>query len=381
MARSSNAPPGRLLLILAAVAAVTLAVVGALLFRTRSTVVEIEAEVQRFEVTLAPPERNPEQKMDFLAPSLRTRRLDLLGAGSLEAFLDGSGRITLRPGPDDVVRVAAGEPFQPLLSVFGPTRIALETAGQNVRIEIIGGDTGSGVWSGAVPAGAGLDLEMWSASGENIRHAVSPDAPDLILASGRTKGVVGLSLPEPGAPATVLRLVDTTTGGVTERRLPFGTSEARALAWGDRLAFLEPESARPEPLLRPCLKAVRPRFFRSDRFDQDSFITGGKIRFPGGEKGDLDLDPRVLLSLRSAAPLTLGSVVLRDGRLAVTLWGRVTSLKLGPTPELQREELPSLFVWLCTHHLSKLLYSTLGVVLTLSVAVLKILGFFKNASS
>lgn len=388
MASSSDAPPRRLLLFLTAVAVATLMVVGVLLFRTRSTVVEIEAEVDRFELILVPPAQRAgeREKIDFLAPSLNTTRLDLQGAGSVEAFLDGRGRSTLRPGLEDVVRIAAGEPFQPVLSVFGRTRVSIEAAGRDraghrkLRIGLIPEETGAGAWSGTVPASFGLDLEVPSASGETTRAQVTPMSPDLVLAGRRTEGVAGLTLPGDDAPATVLRLIDPLTGGVAEQRLPFATSEARALAWGDRLALLEPAAARPDPLLRPGLKAERPRFFRTERFDQESFITGGKVRFPGGEKGELALEPRVLLSVRAREPFTLRSVAVRDGRLAVLLWGRATSLKLGPTPELLNEELPSLFVWLYTHKLSTFVYSTLVTVLGVCWAAVKTFGLFKNPS-
>ncbi len=388
MASSSDAPPGRLLLFLTAVAVATLLAVGVLLFRTRSTVVEIEAELDRFETVLVPPAQRAgeREKIDFLAPSLSASRLDLQGAGSVEAFLDGRGRTTLRPGAEDVVRIAAGEPFQPVLSAFGRTGLCIETAGRDrsghrrLRIGLTAAEAGAGAWSGTVPTSFGLDLEIPSASGATTRALVTPMSPDLVLAGRRTEGVLGLTLPMDDAPATLLRVIDPMTGGVAEQRLPFATSEARALAWGDRLALLEPAARRAEALLRPDLKAERPRFFRTERFEQESFIAGGKVRFPGGEKGEIVLEPRVLLSVRADEPFTLRSVALRDGRLAVRLWGRATSLKLGPTPELLNEELPSLFVWLYTHKLSTFVYSTLVTVLGVCLAAVKTFGLFKNPS-
>jgi hypothetical protein len=240
---------------------------------------------------------------------------------------------------------------------------------------------GAEPWSATVPTGAGFTLER-QGEGAGFTHSEVPaDSPDLTAIGGRGDNVVSLSLPPDAGRGTTLRLVDPATGKVQETHLPFVLSAPQVLSWHDQLALLEPTAAAATPLLSPNLKVSHLRFFRPDRFEEKSFLQSGKIRFPAGEREPLDLEPRTLLTLKADRPLTLRSLTLADGKLAATLWGRVTSLRLGPTPDLQSEELPSLFLWIYTQRLRTLVYSTVASILGLCLGVIKILGLFKNESS
>lgn len=393
MATSVNPPARRLFLILAAVTVLTLAAVGLLLFRTRATVVEIQATLDRIDLTVHPSATREAgtaatttalAEVGLLEPSFLARRLDLQGAGRIEAFLANGGRTLLRPGPEEAARLTSPDLFPFHLSLYGPTPVSLAagravSGGHALRITLPPAGTGDQPWSGTVPAEPGLALDAPSPAGP-VHGEIAPYTIDVTLAGGKAEAVLALFLPEEPAAATMLRLVDPLTGDTVERRLPFAISEARTLAWRDRLALLEPVAAasRPRVLLRPGLSVSHPRFFETRRFETRSFLRGGKIRFPGGEKGDLEIEPEALLRLETEEPLTLRSAALQDGHLAILLWGRATSLHLGPTRELQSEELPSLFVWLYTHRLRTLVYSTVASILGLSLAVIKTLGLFKE---
>jgi|GEM_PF-6214779 len=391
---TSNSAQRRLFLILASVAVTTLLVVGVLLFQTRTTVVEIETVLERLDLTVEPPATahragksasDALARIDLLAPSLRARRIDLKGAGTVEAFLTGTGRSTLQPGRSDVVRLTAGEeePLLPaLLQLHGPTRLTLEAGGRDraghrgLRLTLAGAEP----WSAAVPSGAGLTLER-QGDGPGFTHGEVPADSPVTAVGGRGDTLLSLSLPPDAGRGTTLRLVDPATGKVQETHLSFALSAPQVLAWRDQLALLEPTAAAATPLLRPDLKVSHLRFFHTDRFEEESFVQSGKVRFPAGEREPLDLEPRTLLTLKADQPLTLRSLTLADGKLGATLWGRVTSLRLGPTPELQAEELPSLFLWIYTQRLRTLVYSTVASILGLCLGAIKVLGLFKNESS
>ncbi len=381
-------------MILATVTTLTMIAVGLLLFQTRSTVVEIQATLERIDLTVLPAaiRKTGEaaatttalDEVDLLETTFLARRLDLQGAGQIEAFLENSGRTTLRPRPEEAARLTSADPFPLYLSVRGPTPLSMaagraSSGGHALRITLPAPAAGGQPWTGVVPAEPGLLLDAPGPRGP-VHGAIAPYTLDVTLAGGRNEASVILLLPENQAAATVMRLVDPLTGDTVETRLPFATSEARALSWGDRLALLEPVSASNQPrrFLRPDLIISHPRFFEARRFQEESFLLGGKIRFPGGEKADLDIEPGDLLRLDAEEPLTLRSAALEQGHIAIVLWGRASSLRLGPTPELQSEELPSLFVWMYTHRLRTLVYSTVASILGLSLAIIKTLGLFKD---
>ncbi|HSS48632.1 MAG TPA: hypothetical protein VLX28_06780 [Thermoanaerobaculia bacterium] len=391
---ASNSAQRRLFLILASVAVTTLLVVGVLLFQTRTTVVEIEAVLERLDLTVEPPAATYRAgksasdalgRVDLLDSSLRARRIDLQGAGSIEAFLAGTGRTTLRPVPGDLVRLTAAEDesLQPALQLHGPTRLSLESTGRDraghrgLRLTLEGAEP----WSATVPTGAGLTLDR-QGDGTGFTHGEVPaDSPDLTAVGGHGDDLVSLSLPPDAGRGTTLRLVDPATGKVQATHLPFVLSAPQVLSWHDQLALLEATPTAATPLLRPDLKVTHLRFFHTDRFEEKSFLQSGKVRFPAGDREPLDLEPRTLLTLKADQPLTLRSLTLTDGKLGATLWGRVTSLRLGPTPDLQSEELPNLFIWIYTQRLRTLVYSTVASMLGLCLGAIKLLGLFKNESS
>lgn len=397
MAASSKRPTTRrrLLLLLAGGLATTLGVVGLLLSRPRSTVVEIEARLSAVELAVVPPGfarvggAGPDalQGFDLLAPAFLASRLEISGAEGVEAYFSQTGPTELHPAAEGTVRLSAEEPFPAALRGFSSTALSIETAGRDrrggygLRLVLPGqGAAGSG-WSASATPTADLSVDVPATNpAEAARRSVPASAPDVKAVGGARTAVFGITLPPRAPAATLLRLIDPATGAVTQARLAFPSSGPQFLAWGQRLAVLEPVAAEsePRPLLRPDLHVFEPRFFRGDRLEPDSFLLGGTVRFPGGERPPLDLPPRFLLAVASREALTLRSLALEDGHLSLVLWGRLSHLSLGATPELAAEELPSLFLWIYTHKLRALVYSTVVSVLGLLLGAIKLFGLFET---
>lgn len=409
---TSSKPPRRrnLFLLLAAVALSTLLAVALLVFRPRPTVVEIELVAHRAAFTVVPPALSTVPEIAFapdtpaplttlalLDPSLAASALDFRQTGRIEATFP-EGRSVLIPGASGSVRFTAPEPFSPELATHGPARITVEPSGKDrnggarvlLWIEAKSSQGGAAGWAATIPAGAELtadlrDVEVTqegrTAQASRETHTVPLTAPDPAVTGGSGEGRIGLTLEARPGPATILRLLDPETGDLTPpRRLPAITAEPRSLPWKDRLVLLEPDagSQGTQPLLRADLKVRDPELFQMVKLEPESYLEGGRIRFPAGEKEALEIGPRSLLTLTSEDPLTLRSLGLDGGRLVLVLWGKPASLRLGPTPELQAEILPSQFLWLYTHRLSALIYTTLATVLGTSLALFKLIGLFKD---
>ncbi len=133
-------------------------------------------------------------------------------------------------------------------------------------------------------------------------------------------------------------------------------------------------------LLDDELDVRAPNFFRFDpeRGIERNFLRGGRIRFQDGALADRELESGSLLELRGDVSYRMKSLSLAGGELTVVLAGEPSGISLGPEPDQMRELLPSTFVWLGTHRLALLAFSTLGGLLTLALMVSKLLGWVKD---
>lgn len=418
MARSSKPPRRRSpFVLLAGMAALTLLVVAFLIFLPRPTVVEIELVTDHAAFTVVPPALSPQQAssstVSLLDSSLAVTVLDVRQAVRIEATFP-EGRATLVPSAEGSVSftvpkptegsvsLKAPEPLSPKLTLRGPAQIRIKSSGKDqdgnalllLWLESQGSPSGAAGWTGKLPVGGELtadlrDVEL-SLGGPAARvlqesRTIPSNASDLLITGGPgEEGRLGLALPpRPGPPATLLRLLDPETGDLTEpRRLPPVTAEPRFIPWGERLVLLEPDpgSAGPQPLLLANLKVRDLEFFEFSEMSKEpeSSLASGHIRFPAGEREPLAIAPRSLLTLTSDDPLTLRSLGLNGGRLVLVLGGKPASLRLGPTPELQAEVLPSQFLWLYTHRISYLIYITLATVIGACLAIFKLTGLLKD---
>ncbi len=123
-----------------------------------------------------------------------------------------------------------------------------------------------------------------------------------------------------------------------------------------------------------------PTFFRFDaeRGSERNFLRGGKIRFQDDALPERQLESGSLLELRGDVSYRMKSLSLTGGELTVVLAGEPSGISLGPSPDLMRELLPSTLVWLATHRVALLAFSTLGGLLTLALMVSKLLGWVRD---
>ena len=384
----------RRFLALAAIAAVSLAVIAALNVEKRSAVVELALTLDRVELTAVP---RAAALATFSLLDQEAQRIELRGGDRIEALLADRGPTALRLAEGGGAQVAAAGPFRAELKGHGPTRLAVsagrDRAGNRlVRIEAGAGAAG---WSVHVPAVPELSLKLRDAEllgpGNRAAGALEPavypipeDAPDLLIRSRTRGGELGFVLPPEEGSATLLRVVNPATGEVTgPQRLAFASAEPRSIVWKERLVLLDPVAAAagPAPVLLPDLKVRDLRFFRIDRQEPVSYLLAGEVRFPSGEKPAVKLEARQLLTVESTAPFTLRSLNLEKGRLQLVATGQATSVRLGPTEDLGRELLPSLFLWIYRHELRTLVYSAIVSILGASLALFKTLDLFKGTPS
>jgi hypothetical protein len=118
-------------------------------------------------------------------------------------------------------------------------------------------------------------------------------------------------------------------------------------------------------LFTPDIDIQQPKFYRLSDYEIENYLIGGQIRFLGKEREDVELEKDFLLKVNNNEPLKLKSMQLINGHLQLVLWGKPSSISLGPTPGLMSELLPSYFIWLYTHKLGKLVFSTIGGMLGL----------------
>ena len=120
---------------------------------------------------------------------------------------------------------------------------------------------------------------------------------------------------------------------------------------------------------------MNPRFFRLFGLQEQSFVISGSIRFPSKERGAVNIENDAFVRIADNQPLKLKSMALADGNLKLVIWGRPSSLKVGPTAGLLNEQLPSHLLWAYTHRTSTLLFSILGWMVGSCIAFLKLFGF------
>jgi len=424
----------RLVLPLGAILLATLLIISFLMIENKPTLVEMSVTVRRAAFEVLPPIQAGEDAGDpkaaslplarrtsLFPPSLPVKAMEIRDVDCVETTLDGVGPVGLQTEPGGSIDVRMESPFHPVLVLNEPTSLDVEIAGRDKvtiwleqsrpshpaasprpvmagsgQVELCAepaaqdwGWTGSlttGVAMalrlrevrGAEPTGAALDGSLTAETAE-----VPWNAARFRIAGGRRDSQIRLALPHPARPSTVLRVLNPETGEVSSStNLPFVLSEPRSLPWRDRLVLLDPEPGGESsvPLLRSDLKIRGLELTRRVQLEAQSFVLEGEVRFPAGEKAPIKLDPGTFVSLSAdpRKPLTLRSLELSGESLRILLWGEPTDLKIGPTPELRAERLPSYFEWLCTHRLGGLVYGTLAYVSALSLGIFKLLGWVKG---
>ncbi len=396
---------GQLLTVLSGLVLAAVAAVAVLLVLPKSTVVELTVRVDEVGLTAVPPVDGVAELLDS---ELEVRSLRWRGAESFAATLapPRPGRATAVPPASGAItlrRAADAAPFAPVVRLARPLRLEIVPARRDQlaitfspvgdlaarRLGFTGGPR-AGDWLCQVPAAQDLELRLRGVELTLGRERLSDPGPRLDgnaaaieLRGGGRPATLGLRLDPPAVGGTAVRVLDPRTGELSAPAEGLDLSlpqERMVVPMGEELVVLEhrPDSGS-GPLLAPDLAVVAPSFSRFEGTGRErSFLRGGRIRFPAGEREAVELEPGFLLRLPAETELRLRSLRLAGGDLELVLWGQPASVELGPTPELMDELLPSLFVWLSTHRLPALIFSAVGAVVAAVLALLKLLGLIKK---
>jgi len=394
----SSFSPKRLLAALGLVVVFTSLAILLLVFNHKSTVVELTITTKQAAFTVPPP-RPPETATLLLDKTLKAHAAQWKGAEALMASFTNSaarGQDTLALTADGVVGVNGDQPFRPVLKLRGQAHVAVQPhRADRVMIRLKQDGAQPSGWQSAVDASGALQLKLRDvllpshlASPANHTRQESAEfavasVPPISITGGRQEAEFGLHVALPEVePSTLLQEVDLASGIVlSTKRVPVALPQDHMiLPLGNRLIVLtkQPEDENAVALFEANLNVRAPEFYRLSGFQEESFIVGGRIRFPAKEKATVEIERDFFLDVAGSEPLKLKSMRLKRGAVELVLWGKPSSLKLGPTVGLMTELLPSFFIWLYTHQLGALVFTTLGWVVTASLALLKLIGWLKS---
>jgi len=396
--QTSSLTPKRLLAVLGLVILLTSLAILILVFNHKSTVVELTVTTKQVAFTIPPP-RPPETAILLLDNTLKAHFLQWKGVDVLRAaFINSAtiGQDTVAMTAGGVVSVSGDEPFRQVLKLRRQTHVVIQPHRMDrVVITLKQEQSQPSGWQSTIDASSALQLKLRdvplpSRLASPANHARDESAalsvasvPPLLIAGGRREAEFGLYVVSSEVqPSTLLQEIDLASGVVlTTKRMPMVLPQDHlVLPSGNRLIVLtkEPEGDNAVALLEANLDVRAPEFYRLSGFQGESFLLGGRIRFPAKEKDTVEIERDFFLDVAGNEPLKLKSMRLKHGTLELVLWGKPASLKLGPTVSLMSELLPSYFIWAYTHQLGALVFTTLGWMVTASLALLKLIGWLKS---
>lgn len=388
---NNNSPPGRrALLLLAGALALAGVIVLILAFLPKSTVVEITVRAEQVSFILPGP-RPPDTAILLFDPGVRAASLQWKGADEVIAVTGpAAAQLDTMPLPrDGAVNVSSEEPFHPALRLRRDMHLSLRPYRQEKIVLTLAplAETPH-AWQSSVASMRGLRLRRENSAASNFltqadagELEVPPAAPPVFFNGGKGPAELGLRLPATASrPMTVMQIVEVESGEVSEpRRVAVDLPEPKtALAAGNRIIVFEKEKEPAGQLLCANLAVRAPEFYRLSGFQEESFLLGGRVRFPAKEKETVELERDAFLRIEGAHPLRLKTLHVKNGALELVLWGKPASIELGPTLGLSNQLLPSYLLWFYTHRLGTLIFSVLTAVTTISLSVLKLLGMLKT---
>jgi hypothetical protein len=378
----------QLLSVLAALAAAGVLAVTVLLVVTKATVVRIELRLDEVSLTVLPP---PQSTVDLLHPELEVRDLQWKGADRFEATLaePRAGRATADLDETSVIGLGADAVFRPEVRLRRPARLKLVPSRRGdltMTFDPVAGAPDDPGWvSEVLPRGdfvlrlRNVDLVIDTERFPDAEAKLEPAAAAIFLSGGTMRTELGLTPVVEPQGLTTVRFVEPLEG--LRLKLPPGPN---LIPVGERLVLLEREPEDPEAgaLLAPNLDVVAASLYRRTglrhvSLHEESFLEGGRIRFPGGEKEPVELERGTFLRLPDRTRLRLESLRMVNGEIELVLWAKPASLKAGPTPGLMSEVLPSVFVWLSTHRLA-LVFGVLGTFMAAVLGLLRLLGLVRK---
>jgi len=385
----------RLVAILGTAILTTGLIILILAFTPKSTVVELTIRAKQVSLTVLPPPP-PTDSILLLDESLKVHSLKLRNVYEFKANLVELGYqpVKLQPIIDGgrwPITLESDSDFQPSVTLSEKTHLTIQPSQDNRVVlslkQQIPENTERQSW---VEAYGNLQLKLdgvkiSSAPGLNLNPQNSYKITDynspLFIADSQREVELGLRLvlAEKRFP-TLMHVLDIPSGQVLEsKNLPLALQEQHVMSTGERLILLL-KDAIDEPsiiLLDKNLNVRKPEFYRFSGSQEESYLIGGQIRFPAKERETLELERDFLLEVKDTEPLKLKSIELKNGHLQLVLWGKPSSLTYGPTPDLMAEILPSCFIWLYTHKLGTLAFSTISWIVVSFIAALKLFGIMK----
>ena len=383
--------PKNLAMVLGAVILITGMAILILAFIPKSTVVEISAITDRASFTILPP-----QLLDIgtslLDNSLKVKSLQWKGVDKMEATtLEESTLkiIKFQPDTEDKICLESNEPFRVSIDLYEKAHILIQPFDRDkLKITLKQENSENAGWESTVEYN---NLEMKLKGIKNpadieshlTRHDILKftSGHPLVIKGGQRETELGLHLFSPERQFSgILEVIDSRSGQIVETKdLPVAISESYVVLLKDRVVVLKKGSNQETSvnLFRPDINIQQPEFYRLSGSQEESFLIGGQVRFPAKERENVELERDFLLEVPNSTPLKLKSFQLIDKHLQLVLWGKPSSVLLGPTPDLMAELLPSYFVWLYTHKLSTVVFSTIGGVVTTCIAGLKLFKWLK----
>lgn len=378
----------KVIAVLAAVVLATGFIALILAFKPKSTVVELTVLVDQISFTTLPP-RPPQNSINLLYETVKVFSMEWRGAEKIDLMLskpaEKSASIPLTD--DSIIRMKSNSFFTPSIRLLRQTRVTILPYRRNQAVIALSQQSGqTGGWIGQAAKKTGLHLKI---DGSDVlpKLMAGADSSDgwvpissAAISGGHWQARLGVRLIAP-KPTTLLRIIDPKSGQVSPPSpLSFHLPKDHLfMPFEDRIAFFERQPEDPDDgvFFDAEMDIQQPEFYRLRAREEESFLKGGRIRFPAGEKSEVILEPGLFLDVRSTEPFKLRSLRLIDGLIELVLWAKPTSISLGPTLRLSNQLLPSSLVWLYTHKLGTLVFSTIAWFVGAYAALLKFIGLAK----
>lgn len=379
----------RLLMVLITVSVLTVTGLLVLSAIPKSTIVELTVVVKRFSLTLMPP-RPPDTSIILLNRNLKIRSMQSEGLDKIEADIASAAVREFKLDPETKVDLRSNRPFKPVIKLFASARLTLETYRRDqiiLGLQLKGpGDSHWQSWAEAPEqvqirfdepgaadhsAASGLPVAEWIPVNKGTK---------VFMTGGTAASKFGLRLAGVAAKNdAVLKVIDIQTGRITSKQnVPLKLHQnPTIIPQADRLIVLEKNvgAKNGAPVFSSNINVRNPQFFLLTGQKEESFVTGGTLRFPAGERTEVTLEKDTYISVSGDSAFKLKSMALENGRLKVVLWGRPSSLKVGPTTGILTQYLPSHLLWAYTHKSSVLMFTILGWILGSCITFMKLFGF------
>lgn len=370
----------RLAIILGIVTLITGIILLCLRFIHIPTAVEMKVITDGVSFTVLPHHSSDfsDSPLSLLHESLKVRSIEWTYGAVLE-----------KPKPqqntESIIQVSRDTPFSPKIQLFKKTDINIKPYINQLLIALNQESSVSRGWQNIITGHASnkINLKESINQQDNGKSITAPSQIRIIGNKQDAKVVLDL-IPEEKHNSTSMKIIDLNTGREIRKNTVSVDIPQQHLVFprGNRLIILEKESVEEKAttLFTPDIDIQHLKFYRLLDYEIENYLIGGQIHFLGKEREDVELERDFLLKVKvnNNDPLKLKSMQLINGHLQLVLWGKPSSISFGPTPGLIAELFPNCFIWLYTHKLGTLVFSTIGGILTLCMTAFKLFGILKD---